>query len=146
MTTNPRMLLLIKTEHSLKDLRTCWAPYEKVLCHICKRIYSITVHAGILGPCLNFAQCVFDTTGLVPPCGCSACSVLATLQTSKCFLPALQKEKSVICTANQNGSQADCELGNPFKRDSEVRTFKNQKHSPCGHLKSVPVCAAVPQN
>uniref|UniRef100_A0A665WQV3 Integrin alpha-2 domain-containing protein n=1 Tax=Echeneis naucrates TaxID=173247 RepID=A0A665WQV3_ECHNA len=23
------------------------------------------------------------------------------------------------CTANQNGSQADCELGNPFKRDSE---------------------------
>lgn len=30
-------------------------------------------------------------------------------------------EKSVICTANQNGSQADCELGNPFKRDSKVK-------------------------
>lgn len=29
-------------------------------------------------------------------------------------------EKPVICTANQNGSQADCELGNPFKRDSKV--------------------------
>ncbi|XP_024919730.1 integrin alpha-6 isoform X2 [Cynoglossus semilaevis] len=26
----------------------------------------------------------------------------------------------IICVANQNGSQADCELGNPFKRDSEV--------------------------
>jgi len=26
----------------------------------------------------------------------------------------------VICAANQNGSLADCELGNPFKRDSEV--------------------------
>ncbi|XP_041806049.1 integrin alpha-6 isoform X2 [Chelmon rostratus] len=29
-------------------------------------------------------------------------------------------EKPIICTANQNGSQADCELGNPFKRDSET--------------------------
>ncbi|XP_018540308.1 integrin alpha-6 isoform X1 [Lates calcarifer] len=25
-----------------------------------------------------------------------------------------------ICTANQNGSQADCDLGNPFKRDSKI--------------------------
>uniref|UniRef100_A0A7N8YC51 Integrin, alpha 6a n=1 Tax=Mastacembelus armatus TaxID=205130 RepID=A0A7N8YC51_9TELE len=32
-------------------------------------------------------------------------------------------EKPVICIANQNGSQADCELGNPFKRDSEVQTY-----------------------
>lgn len=31
-------------------------------------------------------------------------------------------EKPIICTANQNGSQADCELGNPFKRDSKVKT------------------------
>uniref|UniRef100_A0A7N8XW57 Integrin, alpha 6a n=1 Tax=Mastacembelus armatus TaxID=205130 RepID=A0A7N8XW57_9TELE len=31
--------------------------------------------------------------------------------------------KPVICIANQNGSQADCELGNPFKRDSEVQTY-----------------------
>ncbi|XP_070832343.1 integrin alpha-6 isoform X1 [Chaetodon trifascialis] len=27
-------------------------------------------------------------------------------------------EKPIICTSNQNGSQAECELGNPFKRDS----------------------------
>ncbi|XP_076839289.1 integrin alpha-6b isoform X2 [Brachyhypopomus gauderio] len=31
--------------------------------------------------------------------------------------------KQVICVANQNGSQADCELGNPFKRDSEVSFY-----------------------
>uniref|UniRef100_A0A672SFG5 Integrin subunit alpha 6 n=1 Tax=Sinocyclocheilus grahami TaxID=75366 RepID=A0A672SFG5_SINGR len=31
-------------------------------------------------------------------------------------------DKHVICAANQNGSLADCELGNPFKRDSEVST------------------------
>ncbi|CAL1582328.1 unnamed protein product [Knipowitschia caucasica] len=29
-------------------------------------------------------------------------------------------EKQMICKANQNGSQAECELGNPFKRDSET--------------------------
>ncbi|XP_035460576.2 integrin alpha-6 isoform X2 [Scophthalmus maximus] len=29
----------------------------------------------------------------------------------------------IICTANQNGSQADCELGNPFKRDSETTFY-----------------------
>ncbi|XP_038645340.1 integrin alpha-6-like isoform X1 [Scyliorhinus canicula] len=29
----------------------------------------------------------------------------------------------LLCTANQNGSQADCELGNPFKRDSEVTFY-----------------------
>lgn len=33
------------------------------------------------------------------------------------------KDKQVICVANQNGSQADCELGNPFKRDSEVTFY-----------------------
>lgn len=32
-----------------------------------------------------------------------------------------QTDKPIICTANQNGSQADCELGNPFKRDSKVK-------------------------
>uniref|UniRef100_A0A3Q3LFW3 Integrin, alpha 6a n=1 Tax=Mastacembelus armatus TaxID=205130 RepID=A0A3Q3LFW3_9TELE len=32
-------------------------------------------------------------------------------------------EKPVICIANQNGSQADCELGNPFKRDSETTFY-----------------------
>lgn len=29
----------------------------------------------------------------------------------------------VICAANQNGSQTECELGNPFKRDSEVSLY-----------------------
>ncbi|RXM27084.1 Integrin alpha-6 [Acipenser ruthenus] len=29
-------------------------------------------------------------------------------------------DKQLICSANQNGSRADCELGNPFKRDSKV--------------------------
>uniref|UniRef100_A0A8C7P6X0 Integrin, alpha 6b n=1 Tax=Oncorhynchus mykiss TaxID=8022 RepID=A0A8C7P6X0_ONCMY len=29
----------------------------------------------------------------------------------------------VSCVANKNGSQADCELGNPFKRDSEVTFY-----------------------
>ncbi|XP_036422151.1 integrin alpha-6 isoform X1 [Colossoma macropomum] len=32
-------------------------------------------------------------------------------------------DKQVICAANQNGSQADCELGNPFKRNSEVTFY-----------------------
>nr|XP_046259385.1 integrin alpha-6 isoform X2 [Scatophagus argus] len=32
-------------------------------------------------------------------------------------------EKSIICTTNQNASQADCELGNPFKRDSEATFY-----------------------
>lgn len=43
----------------------------------------------------------------------------------------LQKEKRIICIANQNGSQADCELGNPFKRDSEVRTCLQHQPSLC---------------
>uniref|UniRef100_A0A665WQW9 Uncharacterized protein n=1 Tax=Echeneis naucrates TaxID=173247 RepID=A0A665WQW9_ECHNA len=34
--------------------------------------------------------------------------------------PKLEKP---TCTANQNGSQADCELGNPFKRDSETKFY-----------------------
>ncbi|KAL6100817.1 itga6 [Pungitius sinensis] len=32
-------------------------------------------------------------------------------------------EKPIICTANLNGSQADCELGNPFKRDSKATFY-----------------------
>nr|XP_020452044.1 integrin alpha-6 isoform X2 [Monopterus albus] len=32
-------------------------------------------------------------------------------------------EKPIICTASQNSSQADCELGNPFKRDSETTFY-----------------------
>lgn len=30
-------------------------------------------------------------------------------------------ESQVTCVANKNGSQANCELGNPFRRDAEVR-------------------------
>ncbi|XP_072512715.1 integrin alpha-6b isoform X2 [Salminus brasiliensis] len=32
-------------------------------------------------------------------------------------------DKQVICVANQNGSQAECELGNPFKKDAEVTFY-----------------------
>ncbi|XP_042353467.1 integrin alpha-6-like, partial [Plectropomus leopardus] len=32
-------------------------------------------------------------------------------------------EKQVTCVANRNGSQVDCELGNPFKRDSETTFY-----------------------
>ncbi|XP_012691773.2 integrin alpha-6 [Clupea harengus] len=32
-------------------------------------------------------------------------------------------DKQMICTANQNGSQTDCELGNPFKRDDELKFY-----------------------
>ena len=42
---------------------------------------------------------------------------------SECFMiwsVFLLQEKQLSCVANQNGSQADCELGNPFKRNSSV--------------------------
>ncbi|XP_069562179.1 integrin alpha-6b isoform X1 [Brachyistius frenatus] len=32
-------------------------------------------------------------------------------------------ERSVSCIANTNGSKADCELGNPFKRDTETTFY-----------------------
>ncbi|XP_041662979.1 integrin alpha-6 isoform X2 [Cheilinus undulatus] len=32
-------------------------------------------------------------------------------------------DKPIICTANQSGSQADCDLGNPFKRDSQTTFY-----------------------
>uniref|UniRef100_A0A673YFW5 Integrin subunit alpha 6 n=1 Tax=Salmo trutta TaxID=8032 RepID=A0A673YFW5_SALTR len=35
----------------------------------------------------------------------------------------LQRDKPVLCLANQNGSQTECELGNPFKTDSEVTFY-----------------------
>ncbi|XP_030636018.1 integrin alpha-6b [Chanos chanos] len=31
--------------------------------------------------------------------------------------------KNVVCAANQNGSQANCELGNPFKKDAEIKFY-----------------------
>ncbi|RXN07151.1 integrin alpha-6-like protein [Labeo rohita] len=39
------------------------------------------------------------------------------------FRSPKNSDKHVICAANQNGSLADCELGNPFKRDSEVTFY-----------------------
>ncbi|XP_033927543.1 integrin alpha-7 isoform X2 [Melopsittacus undulatus] len=35
----------------------------------------------------------------------------------------LPTEKPVLCLANQNGSQVECELGNPLRRGAEVRFF-----------------------
>ncbi|XP_031414622.1 integrin alpha-6-like isoform X2 [Clupea harengus] len=35
----------------------------------------------------------------------------------------LNADKQVNCAANQNGSQVECELGNPFKKDSEVTFY-----------------------
>uniref|UniRef100_A0A8C7QJ95 Integrin subunit alpha 6 n=1 Tax=Oncorhynchus mykiss TaxID=8022 RepID=A0A8C7QJ95_ONCMY len=35
----------------------------------------------------------------------------------------MTRDKPVLCLANQNGSQTECELGNPFKRDSEVTFY-----------------------
>ncbi|KAM4627013.1 integrin alpha-6 isoform 2-T2 [Discoglossus pictus] len=34
-----------------------------------------------------------------------------------------QAEKQLTCTSNQNGSVVDCELGNPFKRNSSVTFY-----------------------
>ncbi|XP_043939663.1 integrin alpha-7 isoform X2 [Protopterus annectens] len=31
------------------------------------------------------------------------------------------EDKQIVCIANQNGSQAECELGNPMKRNAEVK-------------------------
>ncbi|XP_078057151.1 integrin alpha-7-like isoform X2 [Mustelus asterias] len=33
------------------------------------------------------------------------------------------QDKTVVCTANTNGSQAECELGNPMKRGAEVTFY-----------------------
>uniref|UniRef100_A0A672PH89 Integrin alpha-6-like n=1 Tax=Sinocyclocheilus grahami TaxID=75366 RepID=A0A672PH89_SINGR len=35
-------------------------------------------------------------------------------------------DKPVICLANQNGSQADCDLGNPFKKDAEKSSISGE--------------------
>ncbi|XP_029559056.1 integrin alpha-6-like isoform X1 [Salmo trutta] len=35
----------------------------------------------------------------------------------------MTRDKPVLCLANQNGSQTECELGNPFKTDSEVTFY-----------------------
>ncbi|XP_019466559.1 integrin alpha-7-like [Meleagris gallopavo] len=33
------------------------------------------------------------------------------------------QDKPVVCLANQNGSQVECELGNPMKRGAQVRFY-----------------------
>lgn len=58
--------------------------------------------------------------------------------TCKCVL--FNQEKQLTCGANQNGSQAECELGNPFKRNSNVSctyfTLVVKSHSDyCSHPK-----------
>ena len=45
-----------------------------------------------------------------------------------------QREKQVICIANQNGSQSECDLGNPLKRDSEVRDTSSNAGAFCSSL------------
>ncbi|XP_075877228.1 integrin alpha-6b isoform X2 [Nelusetta ayraudi] len=55
-------------------------------------------------------------------------SVLATFPSSLTYstfraLPNQPTESQVTCVANKNGSQADCELGNPFKRDAETTFY-----------------------
>uniref|UniRef100_A0A673LFV1 Integrin alpha-6-like n=1 Tax=Sinocyclocheilus rhinocerous TaxID=307959 RepID=A0A673LFV1_9TELE len=39
--------------------------------------------------------------------------------------PKSLQDKPVTCQANQNGSQADCELGNPFKKDTTFYIILN---------------------
>ncbi|XP_041056431.1 integrin alpha-6-like isoform X1 [Carcharodon carcharias] len=39
------------------------------------------------------------------------------------YRPLASIQDKISCTANQNGSQADCELGNPLKRGSEVTFY-----------------------
>ncbi|KAM4897414.1 integrin alpha-6 isoform 3-T3 [Sylvia borin] len=40
-----------------------------------------------------------------------------------CKCTVFYQEKQLTCGANQNGSQAECELGNPFKRNSNVTFY-----------------------
>ncbi|XP_074550667.1 integrin alpha-6 isoform X2 [Halichoeres trimaculatus] len=37
--------------------------------------------------------------------------------------PQTMLEKPIICKANQSGSHSDCDLGNPFKRDSKITFY-----------------------
>uniref|UniRef100_A0A4W4EIG9 Integrin alpha-2 domain-containing protein n=1 Tax=Electrophorus electricus TaxID=8005 RepID=A0A4W4EIG9_ELEEL len=49
--------------------------------------------------------------------------LIGTFPDSLSYSAFRPKNNQVICVANQNGSQADCELGNPFKRNSEVSFY-----------------------
>lgn len=52
-------------------------------------------------------------------------ALLFTKSVAPCFFYLLTFNRMFVCTqiscqANLNGSKAECELGNPFKRDSKV--------------------------
>lgn len=49
--------------------------------------------------------------------------LLATLPESLSYASYTSKEKSVYCTADGNGTQVKCELGNPLPRDAEVDLY-----------------------
>uniref|UniRef100_A0A4W5RKF2 Integrin, alpha 6b n=1 Tax=Hucho hucho TaxID=62062 RepID=A0A4W5RKF2_9TELE len=50
-------------------------------------------------------------------------ALVASFPPSLSYSTSRSAPKAVSCVANKNGSQADCELGNPFKRDSEVMFY-----------------------
>lgn len=52
-------------------------------------------------------------------------SVLASLPRSLTYsaVRVAANERHVTCVANKNGSQANCEIGNPFKRDAEMTFY-----------------------
>uniref|UniRef100_A0A3B3RRN9 Integrin subunit alpha 6 n=1 Tax=Paramormyrops kingsleyae TaxID=1676925 RepID=A0A3B3RRN9_9TELE len=49
--------------------------------------------------------------------------LVGTFPSSLSYSAFRSQKTGVICAANQNGSQTECELGNPFKRDSEVTFY-----------------------
>uniref|UniRef100_A0A8C4WM15 Integrin subunit alpha 6 n=1 Tax=Gopherus evgoodei TaxID=1825980 RepID=A0A8C4WM15_9SAUR len=52
-------------------------------------------------------------------------------------------EKQLTCGANQNGSQAECELGNPFKRNSNVSVLKFPLSSGVNQVNLAPITATA---
>uniref|UniRef100_A0AAR2K073 Integrin alpha-2 domain-containing protein n=1 Tax=Pygocentrus nattereri TaxID=42514 RepID=A0AAR2K073_PYGNA len=51
--------------------------------------------------------------------------------------------QQVVCQANQNGSQAECELGNPVRRDAMVTHTHPHTHTHTHTLKSVHIYVCV---
>uniref|UniRef100_A0AAY5KBV2 Integrin alpha-2 domain-containing protein n=1 Tax=Esox lucius TaxID=8010 RepID=A0AAY5KBV2_ESOLU len=50
-------------------------------------------------------------------------TLVASLQSTLTYSADYSAERQVICKANTNGSQAVCDLGNPFKRNSRVKLY-----------------------
>ncbi|KAJ8011691.1 hypothetical protein DPEC_G00060870 [Dallia pectoralis] len=50
-------------------------------------------------------------------------SLVASLPSTLTYSTDYSTDRKVICSANTNGSQAECDLGNPFKRDSTVTFY-----------------------